>query len=129
MNVVLDTNVIVSALMSTNGTPAKILSLMLTGKIKILYDTRIVYEYIEVLSKKKFGFNMEIINGMIDYFRNNGEYINAEPLKIKFTDETDKKFYEVYKTGKAQYLVTGNLKHYPNEKSIVTPRKFMEQYG
>jgi putative PIN family toxin of toxin-antitoxin system len=128
MKVVIDTNVIVSALMSINGTPAKILSVILDGKIKVLYDTRIIHEYIDVLSERKFGFNMEMINGMINYFKSNGEYINVEPLSLRFIDETDKKFYEVYKAGKAQYLVTGNLKHYPIEKGIIAPRKFLDQY-
>jgi len=57
MNVVVDTNVIVSALINANGIPARILSLVLNGNIKILYDNRIIFEYINVLSMKKFGFS------------------------------------------------------------------------
>lgn len=126
MKVVVDTNVIVSALMNANGTPAKIVSLILSGKIKILYDNRIVFEYIDVLSRKEFGFSMETIHDMIDYFKHNGEFINAEYINIKFSDETDKKFYEVYISGEAQYLITGNIKHFPIEDGIIIPKKFME---
>jgi putative PIN family toxin of toxin-antitoxin system len=78
MKVVLDTNVIVSALINTNGIPAKVLALILNGKVKILYDNRIVFEYNDVLSRKEFGFNTEIIADMIDYFRNDGEFVNPE---------------------------------------------------
>jgi putative PIN family toxin of toxin-antitoxin system len=57
MKVVIDTNVIVSALMNANGTPAKILALVLNGKVKIVYDNRIIFEYIDVLSRKDFVLN------------------------------------------------------------------------
>ena len=62
MKIVLDTNVIVSALINSNRMPGKILALVLGGRIKILYDNRIIFEYIDVLSRKNFGFNEEIIN-------------------------------------------------------------------
>jgi putative PIN family toxin of toxin-antitoxin system len=128
MRVVVDTNVFVSALMNVNGTPAKILSLILNGNVKILYDNRIIFEYIDVLSRKEFGFHNEIINDMVDYFKHDGEFINPEYIKAKFPDETDKKFYEVYKAGKAKYLITGNIKHFPKENTIVIPKDFMQIY-
>jgi putative PIN family toxin of toxin-antitoxin system len=129
MKAVVDTNVIVSALMNANGTPAKILSLILNGKIKILYDNRIIFEYIDVLSRQEFGFPKETVNDIIDYLKHDGEFVNAEYLKRKFTDETDKKFYEVYKSGKAKYLITGNIKHFPKEETIIVPKDFMQVYG
>ena len=129
MKVVVDTNVIVSALLNANGPPAKILSLILNGKIKLLYDNRILFEYIEVLSRKEFGFNNEIINDLIDFFKHEGEYINADHSNEVFHDETDKKFYEAHKCGEAQYLITGNKKHFPGEDTIVTPAVFLLKSG
>jgi len=129
MKVVVDTNVIVSALISTSGTPAKILSLILNGTIKILYDNRIIFEYFDVLSRNEFGFSKEIVNDLINYFKHDGEFVNSEFIKRKFFDETDKKFYEVYKTGGAEYLITGNIKHFPKEDSIVTLKDFMQVFG
>ena len=128
MKVVVDTNVIVSALLNTNGNPAKILSLILNGNIIILYDNRIIFEYIDVLSRKEFGFSKEIINDLIECFKCDGEFINAEYVKTKFSDETDKKFYEVYKSGKAKYLITENIKHFPKEDTIVLPKVFLQVY-
>ena len=125
MKVVVDTNVIVSALLNANGTPAKILSMILNGNIKILYDNRIVFEYIEVLSRKEFGFNAETINDMMDFLKHEGEFINADYINVKFQDETDKKFYEVYISGKAQYLITGNKKHFPRDNNIIIPGDFI----
>ncbi|MDR2444773.1 MAG: putative toxin-antitoxin system toxin component, PIN family [Spirochaetaceae bacterium] len=133
MKVVIDTNVIVSALMNTNGTPAKILSLILNGKVKILYgkvkilyDNRIIFEYIDVLSREDFGFDIEIISDIIDYIMTEGEYVNSEYMNIEFIDEADKKFYEVHKSGEAQYLITGNIKHFPKENAIIIPKSFLE---
>jgi putative PIN family toxin of toxin-antitoxin system len=126
MKIVLDTNVLVSALMNVNGIPAKILASILNGKIQLLYDNRIIFEYVDVLSRKEFGFSLEIINAMIDYFKHSGEFINAEYINIKFSDETDKKFYEVYKSGEARYLVTGNIKHFPKEDAIVIPNFYFQ---
>ena len=128
MKVVVDTNVIVSALLSSNGIPAKILSLILNGSIKILYDNRIIFEYYDVLSRKEFGFFEEIINDITGFIKREGEYINTGHLKMNFTDEADKKFYEVYKFGEAQYLITGNTKHFPKEKTIITPKDFLQTY-
>ena len=125
MKVVVDTNVIVSALLNTNGAPAKIVSLILNGKVKILYDNRILFEYLEVLSRKEFGFNTEIINDMIAFFKHEGEFVNADHLNAKFHDETDKKFYEVHRSGEAQYLITGNIKHFPKDSAIIIPGDFL----
>lgn len=125
MKIVVDTNVIVSALMNPNGIPAGILALILNGKLKILYDNRIMFEYIDVLSRREFCFESETINNLVNIFKNDGEYINAEYTQIKFTDESDKKFYEVFKSGEAQFLITGNKKHFPKEKAIVTPGEFV----
>ena len=126
MKVVVDTNVIVSALINANGTPAKILSSVLNGNIQILYDNRIIFEYIDVLSGREFAFNTETINDIIEFFRHEGEYINADHLNTAFPDETDKKFYEVFKSGEARYLITGNKKHFPQDNAVVTPNEFIE---
>jgi len=128
LKIVIDTNVIVSALINTGGIPAKILSLVLSGKTIILYDNRIVFEYTDVLSREKFGFNPEVIDDMIDFLKHEGEYINAVHYGAKFHDETDKKFYEVYKSGRAHFLITGNKKHFPRDNKIIIPKDFLEIY-
>jgi len=128
LKVVIDTNVIVSALLNANGTPAKIVSLILNGKIKIQYDNRIIFEYNEVLSRKEFAFDLETVNDLMNYFKHDGEFVNANHLNLAFIDDADKKFYEVYKSAGAQYLTSGNLKHFPKEKNIILPKDFLEVY-
>lgn len=127
MKIVLDTNVLVSALINPKGMPAKILNLILNGRLTILYDNRIMGEYRVVLSRKKFNFSHEMIEPLIDFIKYEGEFIASEPLKTHFVDEDDKMFLEVAVSGSAEYLITGNTKHFPADNYIVTPKIFIEQ--
>jgi putative PIN family toxin of toxin-antitoxin system len=126
MKIVLDTNVLVSALLNSYGVPAKILGLVLNGTIKMAYDNRILEEYKEVLNRKKLHINTELMNFIIDFINNEGEYKIAEPQGVMLKDEDDQAFYEVYKSGEIDYLITGNTKDFPKEKNIVTPREYIE---
>jgi putative PIN family toxin of toxin-antitoxin system len=128
MTVVLDTNVLVSALINPAGVPATILSLLLNGKLTVLYDNRILGEYREVLSRHKFHFNSGLILHLLDYIRHEGEFVAVEPMRVASVSEDDRMFYEVAKTGKAQFLVTGNKKHFPNEAIVKTPKEFVDAY-
>ena len=128
MKVVLDTNVLVSALINPTGVPAAILSLLLSGKLTVLYDNRILQEYKEVLSRQKFHFQKGLLLHLLDYIRHGGEFIAVEPLRLPSVNEDDRMFYEVAKAGKAEYLVTGNKKHFPNEDMVRTPKEFVDIY-
>ena len=133
MTVVLDTGVIVSALVNKKGSAAKILSLIFDGDINILYDNRILFEYKEVLSKKAFSFNLDLINDIMHFIRHEGTFNEAifnslDYPAVKYHDEGDKKFYEVYKAGEGDYFITGNKKHFPEEQGIVIPGEFIKIY-
>jgi len=127
MKIVLDSNVIVSALLSPHGLPARILNLVLNGSVTLIYDNCILAEYINVLYREKFKINKESLNFVIDFIEKEGEYGIVVPQDIKFADEDDKKIYELYKSEDVEYLITGNKKHFPNEKGIVSPREFIEK--
>ena len=118
----------VSALLTPNGLPSKILNLVLEGELTIVYDNSIYAEYINVLNRSKFNFDKDLIDLVMDFIVKEGEYVTAKIQRIKFTDEDDKRFYEVYKNAGVDYLVTGNKKHFPNEKGIVTPGEFLSKY-
>ena len=127
MKIVLDSKVLVSALLSPGGLPAKILNLVLDGSVTIVYDNCVFSEYVEVLGREKFNINRELIHTVLDFIRNEGEYRIALPQNIAFDDEDDKIFYELYESGGTiDYLITGNKKHFPDEDSIVNPREYIE---
>jgi putative PIN family toxin of toxin-antitoxin system len=126
MKIVLDTNIIVSAFINPKGTPGEIISLILAKKITICYDNKIFSEYMEILKNSKFNFDNILVDEFLNFIKENGEYIIAVPQKIKFSDEDDKMFYDVYKSSDAYYIITGNKKHFPKEKNIITPREYIE---
>ena len=128
MPVVIDTNILVSSLWSKNGLPANFMSLVLNGEIVPCYDYRIFQEYKNVLSRPKFGFSKSEVNGLLDWISAIGISIVASPTEEIFTDEADRKFYEVAKSGHA-LLVTGNTKHFPKSDFVITVNDFFEKYN
>lgn len=127
MFVVIDTNILVSSLWSKSGTPAKIMSLVIGGRLVPCYDYRILCEYKNVLSRPKFKFSPSEINALLDFIKHSGRSFIAEPLDDEFVDEADKKFYEVAKHCGAT-LITGNIKHFPSDEIIMTANDFLEKY-
>ena len=78
--------------------------------------------------REKFHFTTEIVNDLIQTLEYYGEYIEPEQLNIELPDPKDIIFYEVVVEKKKEnvtYLVTGNLKHFPSEPFIVTPRQLI----
>ncbi|GHV96480.1 PIN domain-containing protein [Spirochaetia bacterium] len=126
MKAVLDTNIIVSAFLNPKGIPGEILSLVLSEKIILCYDNKILSEYTDVLTRSKFNFNKELVKDFLEFVKIYGEYIVAESQDIQFIDKDDKIFYDVFRSSDANYIITGNKKHYPKEKNILLPREFKE---
>ena len=119
MRLVVDTNIIVSALLSPDGTAFRILSDVLDGKYEVLISEEIFKEYDDVLHREKFGFGEEIIEFLLDWFRQNAVWIETERSDIPMRDEKDRVFFDVAKCCKAR-LLTGNSRHYPvDRKSVV----------
>ena len=128
MQVVIDTNILVSALWSKNGAPARIISMVINGTLVPCYDYRILSEYREVLRRPKFGFSDGEINSLLDWFETSGRSVVADPIEDHFIDEADRKFYEVAKFCQAK-LITGNMKHFPEDPLVVTVSEFLEEYN
>jgi putative PIN family toxin of toxin-antitoxin system len=122
---VLDTNILISALLSPAGAPAKVFDHVLNGNVSMCFDSNIIAEYKEVLARPKFGFNSKSVNQVINFILQSGISIVPEPLNIDFINEDDKIFYEVAVSVKG-LLVTGNAKHYPKEPIVVTAGEFLE---
>jgi len=123
-NLVLDTNILVSALWSLNGNSAKIVELVLYSEANIYFSDSICKEYINVLNRPKFKFRQEykqpLLNGLFEC----GNLINVESSKIILPDESDRKFYDVAKATNS-FLITGNQKHFPKERMIISPAEYL----
>jgi len=126
--IVLDTNVIVSALWNRNGNPAIILKMFFENEIVLFYDEEIFNEYNRVLTRSKFKFLEPEINDLLHFIETNGIPVSNTEKSLEFMiDESDRKFYDVAKKCKA-FLVTGNKKHFPNESFILSPTDFLNLY-
>ena len=128
MNVVLDTNVLVSAIWSPGRNASDILHAVFAGRITVCYDYRIIEEYDRVLHYTKFPFSEWEIHAVLDPIIKNGISVIANPISdVPFPDESDRKFYEVARFCHAM-LITGNGKHYPKEPDIITILDSCQRY-
>lgn len=127
---VVDTNVLISALLSKNEDSAtvKVMGAVFDGKIIPLYHRDILAEYAEVLHRKKFNFDEKLIWTVLEAVRQFGVEVFPQPTGEILADMDDLIFYEVAmeKREAGAYLVTGNQKHYPVRSFIVTPAEMME---
>jgi putative PIN family toxin of toxin-antitoxin system len=123
--VVLDTNVLVSALWSEQGNPYQILEKFFRGEIVLHYNDEILDEYNEVLHRDKLGFSEEKVFDLLSEITSNGIYVDAPKSDIPLIDDDDRKNYDVAKACGA-ILVTGNKKHYPKEPFIFSPVEFLD---
>ena len=130
MKVVLDTNVLVSAVLRPGGPPGDVLNLILNGEIIVCLDDRILDEYESVLRRNKFKFAPDNVKDLISYIENTGENTDTVPLAVDINDPDDRMFVEVLAASSARYLITGNKKHFEilKDRRIVTPKEFMQLY-
>ena len=115
MSVVLDTNILISALISPFGAQARVLNLVLAGEIGAVVDDRILAEYREVLARPKFEFDAGSVDDVLTYIEKHGVNVSAEPLAVDLPDRDDAAFLEVANAVHA-VLITGNLRHYPADQ-------------
>lgn len=129
MRIVLDTNVLVSGLLSPRGPSAEIIQLLLAGSVTLCVDSRILAEYRAVLPRPKFGFDPGHVSTFLAFLEAQAILVQPSPLPTRLPDPDDEPFLEVALAGEA-HLVTGNLKHYPSGArlgaKVVTPRGFIE---
>lgn len=124
---VIDTNVLVSALITHNSeaSTAKVVRLLIEGNFIPLYDGSIIEEYQEVLHRAKFKLLPGVADALISYILEHGIETSRTPFQDIMPDEDDRVFYEVALSSEESFLVTGNLKHYPQTPQVITPAEFV----
>jgi putative PIN family toxin of toxin-antitoxin system len=121
---VLDTNVIVSALFSPDGKPFSILDMAFKKELELFYSDAMMEEYEKVLFRPKFDFGLTRILAVLDAIRCVGILVSPKSCASDMPDESDRKFYDAAVSCGA-VLITGNLRHYPNEPFVVSPASFL----
>ena len=91
----------------------------------IFNDDDIIEEYVEVLHRPKFNLLSGVADSLISYIVEHGIETSRSTLLESMPDEDDRVFYEVALSNLESFLVTGNLKHYPQTPKVVTPADFV----
>ena len=129
MRVVLDTNVLVSGLITPQGTCGRIVRLALAGPLRLCADRRILDEYEAVLPRPLFGLRPDDVADVLGVIRTAAEMVTPLPLAADLPDEADLPFLEVAAAAGA-VLVTGNTRHFPRKVCrnvpVVRPAEFLE---
>ena len=92
---VIDTNVVVSAMLKWQSLPGNILELVFDGIITPVFNDEILNEYREVLSRPKFNLSKQIIEDFVGNIEELGLSIKAGTLDLNFPDPKDRVFYEI----------------------------------
>mgnify|MGYP001162007236 FL=1 len=129
---VLDTNVLVSALLSSNvrdSAPLKVMEHALAGRIVPLFCEKILNEYHDVLLRKKFSFDPAMVALLIEELKKRGEMLAPVSCNEIFPDPDDAVFYETLLAKSSDihsFLITGNRKHFPDSSFVLTPRQMLD---
>ncbi len=125
---VIDTNVLVSAMLKWSSVPGSILEFAFNGTLIPVLNSEIVEEYRNVMMREKFHFTQEIVDNVIQALTEQGEYIDTEQMTYNLPDPKDVIFYAIVMEKRKEsdaYLVTGNVKHFPQKPYVVTPREML----
>lgn len=131
MRVVLDTNVVVSALLAPRGIPAAVLKGVLDRDLALVLDGRILAEYEEVLVRPRLEIDPVDAAFFLEFVRARGVFVaRAAPLGVSIPDPDDAPFLEVARSALVDALVTGNVAHFPAAAwggvRVLSPREFSE---
>jgi putative PIN family toxin of toxin-antitoxin system len=127
---VLDTNILVSALLRPLGMPGRIFLMTLAGTTAQLCVSGDIYaEYEEVIQRPKFNRSGSVIEHALRAVRQNGFWIKPSEKVRACSDPDDDIFLECAQAAHAHYIVTGNSNHFPSKWAdtlIVTARQFLD---
>jgi putative PIN family toxin of toxin-antitoxin system len=130
LKIVLDTNVLVSALLKPNSVPGRILDLVVARQVVVAMDHRIFVEYRDVLYRPEFGLPRKEVADLLDFLWYSSERVQASELTTQLPDPEDRMFIEVAVRSFADALVTGNIKQFPTSQRhgvhVLTPRQFLD---
>lgn len=131
MRIVLDTNVLVSGLLSPFGPPGVVVRMLVGGALQPVLDARILVEYREVCARPRFGFDPGQISVLLDHLERAALVVAPALLANTLPDPDDAPFLEAALAAAAP-LVTGNLTHFPaalrQGAEVMSPAEFVERF-
>ncbi|MBS1827170.1 MAG: putative toxin-antitoxin system toxin component, PIN family [Acidobacteria bacterium] len=129
IQVVLDTNVVISAYLNPDGAPFRVLKLALTGLVRLYVSLPILAEYKDLLTRKSYPLDKRRAALLFSAIRSASTVVRpVSGLPLSLPDPDDAMFLVCAEAAKADYLITGNTKHFPAKWKItkrVTPAAFL----
>jgi uncharacterized protein len=129
IRVVLDTNVVVSAHLNAEGYERHVLDLVLAGKLQVVISEVILAEYEGVLRRPKFGIQPRQVSRSLRILRRVARVVNPTRKLDVTRDPSDSRFLECAEAANADFLVTGNKRHFPKQwrqTQVVNARELLE---
>lgn len=127
--IVIDTNVLVSAALQSRGLPARLLELVAAGAAELCISEEVLEEYREVLGRAKFtGLDPRHVARLLTAIAGEALLVRPASRLAESPDESDNRFYECAAAAKADYIVTGNARHFKTPygtAKIVTVRQLL----
>src|SRR5262249_12931263 len=125
IRVVIDTNVVVSANLVDEGPSAAILSLAIRKRIRMFVSAPVLAEYEKVLNRPRLELSPDRVAEFLAEIRSTSELVTPTRTVEEINrDDPDNRFLECAVEASADYLVTGNTRHFPEQFEniqIVTP--------
>ncbi len=131
LKVVYDTNIVVSGLLSTRGIPALLLDLVINERVSLILSENVFDEYVDVLGRPKFNLPKRQRSSVLRRLKNLAEWVEPTQRISVSNDPDDNMILECAVASRANYLVTGNLRHLPKtirQTDIINPRQFLDIY-
>jgi uncharacterized protein len=128
LRLVIDTNIIVSAALKPDGLQRTVFLLAITKPARLYLSAAILAEYREVLARPELKIRKALRQQLLDLIRNRAHMVNPTRRLHVANDPDDDKFLECADCARADYLVTGNMRHFPRfwkKTKVITSREFI----
>ena len=128
LRLVIDTNVVVSAAIKPNGLQRTVLLLALTRPARWYVSVPILAEYSRVLARPELGIRRGLRQQLMQLIRNRTRAVVPSRIPVVTTDPADNIFVECADAARADYLITGNQRHFPSHwksTKIIGSREFL----
>ncbi len=129
LRIVLDTNILVSAALKPEGLPRTVFVVSITKPARLYVSDAILHEYREVLARPEFRIRKGLRQQFLQLIRNRARMVRPRRAVHAAKDADDNKFLECADAARADYLVTGNLRHFPRfwkNTKVITAREFID---
>jgi putative PIN family toxin of toxin-antitoxin system len=129
LRLVLDTNVVVSAALKPDSLPRTVLLLALTKPARLYVSDAVMAEYQDVLARPELRIRRGIQRQIVDLIRQRAYLVKPSRSLQVAADPGDNIFVECADAGRADYLVTGNQRHFPKfwkKTKIITSRELID---